>query len=99
MPRVLALRPDSGGVRELRIKCKLFGCIDNGHGDCDRCGAWIYDSFITVDMSLLMPMVFRLERAWVSIAGAKCSECGKRYWLERHRPCCSPECFDKWIPF
>lgn len=86
-----------------RAICYLIGC-DFGPMGCERCAVHPYDSPGCFDGPCRAIRATRraFDRIRTAIAGRRCAVCGKRYrtpfrdWWE---PCCSDECYTKWIPF
>jgi hypothetical protein len=88
-----------------KLRCKLWGCIDNNYGACDRCGSEVYGGFIHIGESLLWPITDRWERLRKCIANTidppRCPECERR--MKRREwsyGCCErPECRSTYVPF
>ena len=98
----------SRGVRGAamnRLRCRMFGCVDNNYNVCDRCGGEIYGDFIFSEEAVLWLIIDRWHRfrRWLAFTvwPPRCPECGaamkRREW---EYGCCERErCRASWLPF
>jgi hypothetical protein len=92
--------------RNTPLKCRAFGCNDEGIApECIRCGAGLYSAdfvqvgwrWVTALYKLVWPYRSWFRRVFI---GVHCEVCGKRmYHPRRGEYWCSPECEEKWVPF
>lgn len=82
-----------------RILCDLFGCwLDEGGYSCGRCGAVLYEGFISPGrLDPIRERWWRLK-GW---AWPRCHHCGVRLWPWRKWApgFCSEKCQTDWLPF
>jgi hypothetical protein len=85
----------------MRISCVLWGCWCDENNACPKCGSALYydADFVQIGKLQWLFEVRDFFRGKYSLVTRRCDVCRKRMWWTRHDPCCSDECFDKWIPF
>jgi hypothetical protein len=84
-----------------RIRCRAFACNPGNGPACERCGTDIYDpTFIEYGWDWPLVQVYWELRRWIrKLPPHRCDVCKRVYWRSEDDPVCSPECFDKWLPF
>lgn len=82
----------------MRLRCYLFGCEPHDNPACQRCNAYLYDSWF-VHGGWIEPLFAAGRRLRRFVVGKRCSECGKRMPRGTKDYCCSEKCYETWIPF
>ena len=82
----------------MRIRCRLLGCNPDRHAECYRCVTYVYDADF-IQRGLIVPVInlFWYLRGWRPYR--RCAHCHRSMWFRLQGPCCSAECYDRWIPF
>jgi len=84
----------------MRLRCYLFGCWCDQNSSCPKCGAALYDAdFIQKGKLDWVHRLRFIVADNVALVHRRCDVCGKRIWFTRWSPCCSEDCYDKYIPF
>lgn len=84
-----------------RLWCRLWGCWCHGdYPGCGRCGAAIYDAdFVQAGkLAWLQNAYGCLWCQTYALFHSRCDVCHGHMWLKKGS-CCSPKCYEQWMPF
>ena len=83
-----------------RAFCFLLGCWTSEYPCCERCGTAVYDEDFRHPGpgTILFWRLRQLHRSVRERMAHRCAVCSR--WMPLSvESCCSPRCYDRWMPF